>query len=806
MVQTHENQEEVERMLEDARRRLRQFEERVDYGRLIERLRSSSPAHPVLLARFVFAFCGVMALLCGLAVLLVPFLSPELARELAKVESVIAYVPDDVPALPAVCGVLALCMGVAWAMSTGAALAIGRDSKLLPFEQKQHQQLINEITRLTAIQRIRSNTPAQARPRIATPAPASMRSISPGPVRVPSPARGIAGETSAADGGYGFRRTPVPAHGSTRTPPRASGLTVPESPSPAGRNYPYSPLGAPSRTMPPGPRPGPVPVRLPSAPDVELQPEPIPGRPPSPLSATPRMGSSEMPEFDEGALDEGGDPMIGLADTVAGEDSFSSADDPSDATSPDLLGDPRPAPWDVPASQLSTVGLDASLESSSLVPLTDLDDDLDGPDDIEVEAVAEVEMIESSSIHPALVSEPLLTPIDPETGPIPPTSGPVVYDPAAVREAEISVSARSASPSGPATESTAGRDRPAAAAGGSAEVEFYEAEVRESPAQPDQVRRPAAPSDSTTVRGVPVVDPSATLPHRPRESELLDLPDAGPAHDAEAGEEPPPVTLDTVTDEVDEDDDVTVHSGTPVEGNIAQQGILARARSGSWASRATPFASAGRLRPSGAPARSPLATRGGTPLGAPPQDTARRAATHRPPPAQPSARDEQARKLAALSRLDPVDTEPDDEFEDEAVTVLGAHAAGTAEEQELRWVSVIVAKAQTLARHLPAQAQMAFSQEPHLPFTLVIARATPTVAVRAMMSFVEFLASIPTPPRARIELVEVSHLDRSFHRNVQAALEPHFDRNVIVEPNAGRVDIQFTDPDPRWGRHPTLPA
>ncbi|MEO0602061.1 MAG: hypothetical protein AAF211_11540 [Myxococcota bacterium] len=780
MVQTHENQEEIERSLEDLRRRLRQFEERVDYRRLILRLRTASPAHPVLLARSMFAVLAVLAALAGLAVLLVPFASPELARELAKVESVIPYVPQDVPALPAVCGVLAFCMVVAWAMSTGAALAIGRESKLLPWEQKQHQSMVNEITRLTAVQRIRSNTPAQARPRIATPAPASMRSLSPVPMRTPSPARG-GGTASAAEAGFGFRRTPTPAYGVSRPSPKPTGFP-PSAPPPAasgppsgGRGYPYSQFGSSPQSVspvssPPAPRPGAVPARPPTRGTVD--PEPIVAPPPAPLSATPRMGAPDVPDFDESALDD--DPMIGLADESVAENSFleafAPADDTGDLTSPDLHVDPPHKQWEVPPSRQATTGLDGSFDSS-IVPLLDLDDDLAGPDDIEIESVAEVEMIESSSIHSARGPEPSLpmVEVDPETGPIPPSDGPVVYDPAAVRESEL----------------------------------------RESPAQPQQVRRPDSPSDATTVRGVPVVDPSLPIAEPPEtSSELLDLPDAGPRHEPEPEEDNGPVTLDTLTDE-NPDDDVTVITGPPVEDGIAQQGILARARQGAWASRATPFASAGRLRPSGAPARAPRNTRGGTPLGAPPQETGRRAAASRATPPSlpgPSARDEQARKLAALSRLEPTETEPDEDFEDDAVTVLGSHVAGTPEEQEQRWVSLIVAKAQSLSRHLPAQAQMAFSQEPHLPFTLVIARATPTVAVRAMMSFVEFLANIPTPPRARIELVQVSHLDRSFHRNVQAALEPHFDRNVVVEHNAGRVDIQFTDPDPRWGRHPHLPA
>ena len=121
------------------------------------------------------------------------------------------------------------------------------------------------------------------------------------------------------------------------------------------------------------------------------------------------------------------------------------------------------------------------------------------------------------------------------------------------------------------------------------------------------------------------------------------------------------------------------------------------------------------------------------------------------------------------------------------------------------WLKDAIDKADVLLRSFPQQAYLSYSQEPHLPFTLVIARAAPAAAVRAMASFVDFLASIATPPRARIELVGVAHLDRSFHKNVEAALEPHFGGNVDIEANPGRVDIRFTDPDPQWGSHPVLP-
>ncbi|MCA9568048.1 MAG: hypothetical protein KC656_09410, partial [Myxococcales bacterium] len=121
------------------------------------------------------------------------------------------------------------------------------------------------------------------------------------------------------------------------------------------------------------------------------------------------------------------------------------------------------------------------------------------------------------------------------------------------------------------------------------------------------------------------------------------------------------------------------------------------------------------------------------------------------------------------------------------------------------WLEEAIEKAENMVRGFPEQARLEFSVEEDLPFTLVIERATPAMAVRAMVSYVEFLASIYTPKRARIELRKVAHLDRSFHRNVDAALQPYFAGKVKVENNGGQVDITFSDPDPGWDAYPMLP-
>lgn len=121
------------------------------------------------------------------------------------------------------------------------------------------------------------------------------------------------------------------------------------------------------------------------------------------------------------------------------------------------------------------------------------------------------------------------------------------------------------------------------------------------------------------------------------------------------------------------------------------------------------------------------------------------------------------------------------------------------------WLNDALQKSQALSRRYPVQAFLEYSVEPDLPFTLVLERATPAMAVRAMVDFVGFLASISPPRRARIELRSVVHLDRSFYRSVMSAMEPYFPDTVEVRQQGYRVEITFLEPDRNWARYPILP-
>ena len=121
------------------------------------------------------------------------------------------------------------------------------------------------------------------------------------------------------------------------------------------------------------------------------------------------------------------------------------------------------------------------------------------------------------------------------------------------------------------------------------------------------------------------------------------------------------------------------------------------------------------------------------------------------------------------------------------------------------WMRDVLEQSVALAHAFPIQAKLRYSEAAGLPFTLTLERATPAMAIRAMVSFVEFLARVPTPPRARIDLSRIPYIDRGFHRNVQMALQPYFADDFSITQENGVIDVRFSVPERRWMNHPYLP-
>lgn len=121
------------------------------------------------------------------------------------------------------------------------------------------------------------------------------------------------------------------------------------------------------------------------------------------------------------------------------------------------------------------------------------------------------------------------------------------------------------------------------------------------------------------------------------------------------------------------------------------------------------------------------------------------------------------------------------------------------------WLQGTIQKVHELANTFPIQARIEFDQERGTPFTLRLERATPAMTLRATIAFVEFLASIPTPLLARIDIAPIQ-VDRIFYRNVMSAIEPHFPDNCALDREDSAVLLKFTTPDARWARYPKLPT
>lgn len=618
MIETNENPEDVEKLLVEARAKLQAFEDGVDRKRLLQRLKTQSPAHPVLLFRALFLFLAIFCVISAIAVMIMPMMHADLARTLAKLDAVVPT-PAGVPGLPTVLGVVAGCMGVGCLMTTLAAHAIGRDAQMLPWEQKQHQKLVNEVTRLTTqkavMERIRG-TPAGARPRIATPIPVSLRDR--GAIATPAGVGRSALGGRFGGGGYG-----AGGSGSFGGPDGSGGYGGPGSSGSHGGGGASLSGGNPSGGGIFGPPPG----TTPSGASY--------GQPPLGGGGQPVSGGGVLSRARSGSLGGGGlgGPAggMGLGSPAAGM-GLGATPEPARPVFRAVEGAPDPAP--APSSgPLATNGRSSALASR-----------LGG----------------GASTRGG-------TPLGAAPRPGTPLG--------------------SGSPGGAAARSNGLDTKPRARL--SAPVSF--------PGTPDPVERGGG--NSHIFGTPPPIGRTSSMSYRPPDDDL---------------------------------------------GAGGAGGLLVRAR----------------------------ATQPTSDL---PDIVERQAPYLSDAEADRSDGGRLVRNFPRWGRID----EP--------------------------WLEEAIEKAEAMASALPEQAHLQFSQETHLPFTLVISRATPAMAVRAMVSYIEFLASILTPPRARIELNNVPHLDRSFHRNVAAALEPYYADKFEVEPEIGRVEIVFKEPDPSWQDYPVLP-
>ncbi len=615
LIETIDTPEDVERLLTEARKNLQSFEDGVDSKRLLDRLKTSSPAHPILILRVGTLAMAMLLLVAALAVVIAAMTNPDLARMIAPFDAAVplpGFLPPNL-GLPVLLALLALLMGVAWFMATQAALFMGRDAAMLTWEQKQHQKLVNELTRLTTqkavIERIK-NTPPGARPRINTPIPVSMRGRGPAPASpsLSPPGLGLSIPPSDLAGG----RRPVTLSGGLRSAPESPASRPPTSRMAAPVGNPI-----PNGSIPPGPLPmrGGVPSM--SAPKTGFG---------SPSNALYPAGGGRNPQEVSASMPPGLPPI------PRGNGAFQASSSPSYP--------PRPSP---PVGG----GLLSRARNTSGTP----------------------------------------TPMANRAAPPPMAAS---------------------SPPGPS---------PFAMSGRAPQQQGVQAALKPRFNVPE------------TFPDVADIEEEYAPPRRP--------PGKGGGQFSQPRGAP---ELEEVLTDDDLDD-------------------------------APP------------PARSP-----GVRIG-----------QSRPPPvASPPS----ARETPLLDDMSDV-VALDDASEDPTASELGGTQFGPIRDA---WLRSVVERAEGLAQSFPAQVRLEYSQEENVPFSLVISRATPAMAVRSLLQFVEFLASGPVPQQARIELIGVPQLDKSFHRNVQAALEPHFGDRFQFENEPGRIEIFFTEPDARWESWPLLPV
>lgn len=140
--------EDIDRRLVEARKRLEAFEDAVTDQRLLRRLEQEWALHPLLLAYkalFALMFTGLAGCL---AILATPMMSMQWARLLAVYEMRAGY------PLPLLLLILSLCVGgVGYGLRYAAILRATR-SPLLPDELREHQGLASELAHLTSRKRM----------------------------------------------------------------------------------------------------------------------------------------------------------------------------------------------------------------------------------------------------------------------------------------------------------------------------------------------------------------------------------------------------------------------------------------------------------------------------------------------------------------------------------------------------------------------------------------------------------------------------------------------------------------------------
>jgi len=104
---------------------------------------------------------------------------------------------------------------------------------------------------------------------------------------------------------------------------------------------------------------------------------------------------------------------------------------------------------------------------------------------------------------------------------------------------------------------------------------------------------------------------------------------------------------------------------------------------------------------------------------------------------------------------------------------------------------------------LPAGARLSLDPTRPCPVELHLEQAPPERAKRAIGHMASWIASVPTPPRARVVFDHCPEGGSPRHHQVAGALAEHIDRSQFrTSTDLDAVNIFFHHPDPRWTNSP----
>jgi hypothetical protein len=98
-----------------------------------------------------------------------------------------------------------------------------------------------------------------------------------------------------------------------------------------------------------------------------------------------------------------------------------------------------------------------------------------------------------------------------------------------------------------------------------------------------------------------------------------------------------------------------------------------------------------------------------------------------------------------------------------------------------------------------AMGRVRFDEAPGIPLSLVLTSVTPEQARRRIAAFAAWLATIPTPPGARVRCVSSPDIEGPLHAVFRGELVRHFPGDAFTTmARTDGADVLFLHPDPRW--------